>query len=391
MNAIRHTILGLFFFTMLVVLGFMTIYLGDVTTSAQRTTLTAYFQNVEGLGAGDPVMVYGVQSGRVTEVAFTPGEPPPEKRLRVTFVVDAPLVLKEDYAIAIGSPSLLGGKQLDLMTGTTGAPLPPERYRELAGGADSNLMRQFAGLLEENRADVRRIVTAVAHLAEDVDSGKRSIGELLLNKQATDDLASGLAAARNLLAKVERGEGSLGQLLQSNELHDQAKGFFANGSQLLADAREKKGPLHAAIYDEELAASLKRGIDGFAATGERLGRGEGALGKLTTGESDATFRNLDQIVRDVSSGKGAIGKLFSDPEMEKQVVQIVERFSGISGDAAALLDAARRGRGVLGLLVADDEARRNVERILDQIGRAIEDAREAAPVSSVASFLFGQL
>ncbi len=390
MNAIRHTILGLFFFVTLVALGFMTIYLGDVTTTAQRTTLIAYFANVEGLGAGDPVMVYGVQSGRVIKVEFTPGNPPPERRLRVTFVVDVPVELKEDYAIAIGSPSLLGGKQLDLMAGI-GAPLPAADALELKGGADSNLMRQFAGLLEENRADVRRIVTSVAHLVEDVDGGKRSIVELLLNKQATDDLTAGLASARTLLSKVERGEGSLGQLLQSTELHDQAKGFFANGGQLLADAREKNGPLHAAIYDEALTASLKRGIDGFAATGERLGRGEGALGKLTTGASDATFDAVAEIVRKVNAGEGAIGKLFSDKEVEQQVTQIVARFAGISNDAAALLDAARRGRGVLGLLVSDDEARRNVERILDQIARAVEDAREAAPVSSVASFLFGQL
>ena len=60
------------------------------------------------------------------------------------------------------------------------------------------------------------------------------------------------------------------------------------------------------------------------------------------------------------AGRGAIGRLFSDPEIERQVTEVVARFAGITSDAGALIDAARRGRGVLGLLLADDQARRNV-------------------------------
>ncbi len=63
----------------------------------------------------------------------------------------------------------------------------------------------------------------------------------------------------------------------------------------------------------------------------------------------------------------------------------------MSEDLAKLVDGARRGRGVAGWLLTDDEARRTVERLAKQLERAVEDAREAAPVTSVASFLFGQL
>lgn len=377
MNLVRHTLLGLFFFATIVLLGIVTIYLGDVTTKADRITLSAYFATVEGLGKGDPVMVYGVQQGRVIEVAFTPGSPPPERRLRVTFVVDQQLTLRKGYSIAIGSPSLLGGRQIELLAGE-GEPLATAEYEQLQGVADANLMRNLAGILDENRGDVHRILSSVANMAEDVDQGRRSLADLALSKEANADLSASLRGAREAI--------------------DSANQFFKDGGALLSDARTQGGAIQTIVYDAEFASRLKGGVAGFAAAGERLGRGEGLLGKLTTDASDAAWNDFAALaadgralVGDVRAGKGAVGRLFSDPAMEEQIGTIVTRFSGIANDAAAILDAARRGRGVLGLLVADDEARRSVERIIDQVGRAIEDAREAAPVSSVASFLFGNL
>jgi hypothetical protein len=292
-------------------------------------------------------------------------------------VVDQHLTLRKGYSIAIGSPSLLGGRQIEVLAGE-GEALPTSDYDQLQGVADANLMRNLAGILDENRGDVHRILSSVAHMAEDVDQGRRSLADLALSKESNEDLAASLRGAREAI--------------------DSANRFFRDGGQLLADARTQGGAIQTIVYDADFAARLKGGVAGFAAAGERLGRGEGLLGKLTTDASDAAWNDFAALaadgralIGDVRAGKGAVGRLFSDPAMEDQVVTIVTRFSGIANDAAALLDAARRGRGVLGLLVADDEARRSVERIIDQVGRAIEDAREAAPVSSVASFLFGNL
>lgn len=398
MNALRHTLLGLFFFITMGLLGYFTIYLGDVVTKEPRTTLTAWFDTVDGLGAGDAVMIRGVQSGRVTAVRIAAAASPfPDRPLQVEFVVQQRLELRAGYQIAIGSPSLLGGKEIDILEGS-GEPLPATDYSNLRGMADANLMRNLAGILDENRDDVRQIVANIAHLTGDLDSGKRSLAEIALSKESHADFVAALANLRSLVAKLGSGDGSFAQLVNSGELHASARRFFDEGGALLADARTGDGPVNALLHDAALTAQLKSGVAGIAATGERLGRGEGLLGKLTTDASDATWRDLEQLaadgrslVGDVRAGRGTIGRLFSDPELEKQVVGVVDRFAGITTDIAALVDAARRGRGVLGLLVTDDQARRNVERIIDQIGRAIEDAREAAPVSSVASFLFGQL
>jgi uncharacterized protein YjgD (DUF1641 family) len=174
--------------------------------------------------------------------------------------------------------------------------------------------------------------------------------------------------------------------------------FTDEGGTLFKDAREKNGIIHMLVYDEETGAKFKSGVEGLSTAADRIGKGEGMLGKLTSAESEATWNDVKSLAADASalaadlrSGKGAIGKLMSDPEVEAALVTIATRFASVATDASKLTDDARRGRGVIGWLFSDDEARRTVERLAKQLERAVEDAREAAPVTSVASFLFGQL
>lgn len=397
MNALRHTILGLFFFVTLAVLAFVTIYLGGFHPFEHPVSYVVYTADVDNLAPGDPVLVFGKAAGRIDDVVFTEGNPPPEKRLRVTFTLEHPVRLREDYAMLIGSQSLLGGKELDIDTGS-GKELPPDRYSDLRTNSEGNVMRQLSRLLSENQGDFRRIIGGLADIVDGMKTGQRNLLGLLLSKEAYADVNAGLASARSALDKVDHGDGSIAKVLNSPALHDSILNFTDQGGALIKDAREKNGILHTLIYDEETGAKFKSGIDGFSAVADRVGRGEGFLGKLTSAESDATWDDVKRLAADTSAlvadaraGKGAMGKLFADPEVEASVVTITSRFASVSEDLAKLVDGARRGRGVAGWLLTDDEARRTVERLAKQLERAVEDAREAAPVTSVASFLFGQL
>jgi hypothetical protein len=396
-NVLRHTILGLFFFVTLAVLAFVTIYLGGFHLFDHPVVYVCYTADAGNLGSGDPVLVFGKAAGRVDEVVFTEGAPPPEKRLRVTFTLDRPIQLREDYAMLIGSQSLLGGRELDIDTGS-GKPLAADRYSDLRANSEGNVIRQLGRVLNENQGDLRRIVGGLADIVDGMKTGERNLLGLLLSREAYENVNAGLAAARSALDKVDHGEGSVAKAINSPALHDSILRFTDEGGTLLKDAREKNGIIHTLVYDEESGAKFKSGVDGLAVAAGRIGKGEGLLGKLTTAESEATWNDVKSLAADASAlaadlraGKGAIGKLMSDPEVEAALVTIATRFASVATDASKLTDDARRGRGVIGWLFSDDEARRTVERLAKQLERAVEDAREAAPVTSVASFLFGQL
>lgn len=397
MNALRHTILGLFFFVTLAVLAFVTIYLGGFHLFEHPVVYVCYAADAGNLASGDPVLVFGKAAGRVDQVVFTEGAPPPEKRLRVTFTLDRPIQLREDYAMLIGSQSLLGGRELDIDTGS-GPPLAADRYADLRAMSEGNVIRQIGRVLNENQGDLRRIVGGLADIVDGMKSGQRNLLGLLLSREAYENVNAGIASARSALDKVDHGEGSVAKVLNSPALHDSILRFTDEGGTLFKDAREKNGIIHTLVYDEETGAKFKSGVEGLSAAAGRIGKGEGMLGKLTSAESEATWNDVKSFIADASalasdlrSGKGAIGKLLVDPEVEASLVTIANRFAAVATDASKLTDDARRGRGVIGWLFSDDEARRTVERLANQLARAVEDAREAAPVTSVASFLFGQL
>ena len=174
MNALRHTILGLFFFVTLAVLAFVTIYLGGFHLFEQPIVYVCHAADAGSLASGDPVLVFGKAAGRVDEVVFTEGAPPPERRLRITFTLDHPIQLREDYSMLIGSQSLLGGRELDIDTGS-GKPLAADGYRDLRASSEGNVIRQLGRVLNENQGDLRRIVGGLADIVDGMKTGERTL------------------------------------------------------------------------------------------------------------------------------------------------------------------------------------------------------------------------
>jgi phospholipid/cholesterol/gamma-HCH transport system substrate-binding protein len=84
-------------------------------------TLTAKFNSVGGLAAGNDVRIGGVKIGSVLEQRIDAND----YRAVVTFSVRSDLKLADDTVAAITSDGLLGGKYLRLEPGRTTAMLAP--------------------------------------------------------------------------------------------------------------------------------------------------------------------------------------------------------------------------------------------------------------------------
>ena len=88
MNSTRHVILGLFFFTAMIVLGTITIVLSDTWNPfKQQRWIDVQFANVDGLLPGDPVLIYGTKVGSVKEITLDMDAPDAARRLRVTIAL----------------------------------------------------------------------------------------------------------------------------------------------------------------------------------------------------------------------------------------------------------------------------------------------------------------
>jgi phospholipid/cholesterol/gamma-HCH transport system substrate-binding protein len=394
MNPVRQTVLGAFFFSTLFLLGFLTIYLGEWNPFETKTQYEVFFDDVDGLRAGDPVLVYGVQQGRILAIDFT-GDAEPQRRLRATFYTDRPLTLNEDYTVGIKDQSLLGGKRVEIEQGE-GASLAAGT--ELFGSSRGDLLTALNDVVDENRTDLNRILSNAADIAESVALGKRSLSRYLLDEPAVEDLNSGISSLRQLGNKLDSGEGALGQLINESEAYDSLLSVLNNGSNVMSELAAGEGTLGRLIREPEMFHSLQAPVDSLRTTATRVEGGEGALGWLSSSASNTTVAKVEQAVDDLAAmtaqvrrGEGVLGKLVFDPELGQKIDSIAANLDGSLADIRTLVADMKSGEGTLGLLLAEPEARKKVERILDQVANAIEDAREAAPVSSVASFLFGNL
>ena len=76
--------------------------------------------------------------------------------------------------------------------------------------------------------------------------------------------------------------------------------------------------------------------------------------------------------------------LFGDLEVHAQLKQI-------SANVASITEKIDTGKGALGILIGDEEMGIRLRRILNQVSRALEDAREAAPISNFVQVFLGAL
>jgi phospholipid/cholesterol/gamma-HCH transport system substrate-binding protein len=115
MRASRGMRLGLAILLMTVLVsGLFIIYRG--TTSGARTTVTAYFENSNGIYPGDDVRILGVPVGKIKSI-----EPQP-LRAKITFWFDSQYKVPADAQAVILSPTLVTARFIQLTPAYTGGP-----------------------------------------------------------------------------------------------------------------------------------------------------------------------------------------------------------------------------------------------------------------------------
>lgn len=310
-DTFAQLVVGVFMVTILLLLGYFTIVISgvDVITGRERVKLTAVFDQVGGLKDHDNVMYRGTKVGTVERVDVTPSN------LVVTAYVDRGVVLREKYRVAVCSLSMLGGNymlleegagdRLDIARTVLRGETPNDWMRDVSR-ITGNLRRltenlEIGGVIT-NLQEASRAVRAVALRIE--------TGGVITNLEATS------ASAREISRRIEKGEGLLGKLTAGGDaLYEDIKATAANAREISARLNRQQlyDDLQAAVADfrkvcanvskasegVDLKASIARAdelIGNLNAVAERVKRGEGTLGRLTT--EDGMYKELEGLIRD---------------------------------------------------------------------------------------------
>ena len=279
----REVMVGLF-----VIAGFAAtlIALFTLTDAAMfrgRYVVTTVLQDAAGIRKGDPVLMRGVNIGRVQRFDID------KDKVAIRLEVEGEYRIPRDSRAEIKSQGLLGsmvaevvpGQEADLLRGGETIPggLGPgmfDKVNDLSASADKalgrvqallsdtmvkniessstqldSLLKEWRALTGEQRGELKKLTTNLREASEGLQKAtagpelERSVKRLDSITKQLDDVTASLGrsskSAEGLLARIDRGEGSLGKLSKDDALYvntNEAMLSFTKAAQELAKLTE---------------------------------------------------------------------------------------------------------------------------------------------------------
>jgi phospholipid/cholesterol/gamma-HCH transport system substrate-binding protein len=330
---------GVFVLVALFLLMVAIFYVTGAGVFGPRYRLITYLPEVEGMQAGAPVDLDGVEVGNVQSIGLTPH--PVDRDHSITLVLRVGSKyqkdIRTDSKASLVTQGLLGNRYVTITRGLTGSVIPTNGVIEAEQSPDIKQVVQRG-------ADVAQNLSVLSDQLNDivgkVRRGQGTIGKVLNDPSLYNHLNSIAARADAMTASIQQGQGSVGKLIASDELYNKVDSTVSKIDDTMSAIHDQKGTVGKLIYDP----SAYNNINSLAQKGNALlddvHAGKGTLGKLAT--DDALYANLRDAsanVRDatgkLNSNQGSIGKFFNDPAF-------YDNMTGLSGDLRLMIADFRR-------------------------------------------------
>jgi phospholipid/cholesterol/gamma-HCH transport system substrate-binding protein len=265
----REVRLGVFVIVGLLSFVVILFLLTDPATFRGRYVVFTRVENAGGIRAGDPVQMRGVNIGRVRGFDMTEGG-----MVDVALEVEGEWSIPEDSYTRLGGAGLFGGRTMEVVRGEADAYL--DGGDRIPGEGDS--ADPFA-VVEEVGEQATTVMTRIEDLLDEetvgsVRGGARELEELL----------------REVSGLVDEQRGTLDQLTES--LARSAEGLEAASEAGPEAARAVSRADSAMAVLVGTSRNLDQASVSLRTLLERMERGEGTLGRLSTDET--LYENLSR-------------------------------------------------------------------------------------------------
>jgi len=276
--------------------------------------LTARFSSLKELKTGDEVRMAGVAVGVVKQARLV------DRTAEIVLQIRDTIEVASDSTATIAMSGLLGSNYVSLTLGSPSAPpLAPgsqlrsedtpdlntvvsqfgdigrkveEALSQFSGAlgtdGEDGIMGRINALVDENSTRIAAITTNLETITNKINTGEGTLGKLVNDPQAYDELVSTLteiraaadeaktfvADARGIVDQVKSGEGTLGALLYDGDTGDNLKIVAANLRELSEKLNNGNGTLGRLINDDSLfieaqnaVQKVNRAVDGMADQG----------------------------------------------------------------------------------------------------------------------------
>ena len=293
--------LGMFFALAIIAALVILESLGTFAFFERGYHLRAFFKSVQELKVGDAVKMGGVPVGRVESITLTNTE------AMVTMNLDRKMKdqIRLDSVATIRFTGLMGQNYVDISFGTPAG---------VKAADDAALLSVEQPDLSALMAKLDAVAGGVENLTksfsgQQIDKLLGPLTELVKNNQS--NVTDTLANARTISDRIAQGQGTVGKLINSDELYVTALTTVSNLQGSATDIKKAVDDAHALLAGaNDVIAQVKSG--------------QGTLGKLIYDETihrqaAGAMTNLNQILEKINNGDGTVSQLINTNSMMKDV------------------------------------------------------------------------
>jgi phospholipid/cholesterol/gamma-HCH transport system substrate-binding protein len=339
-----------------------------------RYTIYAQFLEVGGLTEGATVRLAGVQIGRVSDVHL-PDQPGGKVRVELNIARRYANRVRRDSIARIETQGLLGDKIVEITVGTAGAP-PLQAGETITSREPAD----FAAIISSGAETVRNVGAAAETL--------RQTAEGFNQTKILEDLAAASATVRKATeqfarigTEIEKGRGWAHALIYEEPVTLRRLNQLLVTTQSVLDRVERGEGVVGVLTSErstEAARKLVQAMERIAQMTERPGGEDGLLPALlfdpkyrsVLEDLRVVTRNLREVSDRIVGGRGTLGSLVKDTPEDGDLRLAIQDLQATTANLRTITTKINEGEGTLGALVVDPTVYDRLVTILDGVQRS---------------------
>jgi phospholipid/cholesterol/gamma-HCH transport system substrate-binding protein len=265
---------------------------GGTSIFDPKGKFVCYFRNVNGLVAGSPVWMSGVEVGNVRSIDFVSLDS--LRQVKVVCRVKRSVwgQMTGDARVKLGTIGFLGDRYVEVIPGVRGGP-PIEEM----------------------------------DVVPTVDAGDAA-AMFKAGEEALDDARSFVVGLDTMLARMNRGEGTLGQMATDDQMYKELTKLLSRLTALTEDLQKNQ---------ERIVSSLEKTATSVGNLSEKVDQNTGTIGRLVNDPAlydnlSASTAKLDTLLRKINAAEGNLGLLVNDTALYSEMTNLMARLNNLITD-----------------------------------------------------------
>lgn len=256
---------------------------------AKTFTISANFNNVNGLLKGNNVRFSGINVGTVRDITMIN-----DSTINVVMVIDEKMVLhiKKDAIATIGTDGLVGNMIVNIIPGNgISGPIQPNDVIKSYTKIGTSEMLNTLNVTNENAA----LLTAeLLNIVNSINKGEGTLGLLISDSITSNNLKQTINNLKLTSIEANKTMREVNTIVGAINFNESVAGV------LLSDTIEANKVKHIIANLDDSSEDIKTVITNLNETLLNLKEGEGAINYLSN--NDELVKNLDEVIKNINEG-----------------------------------------------------------------------------------------